>query len=435
MSSEQNGREVAIQLSGVKKRYKLGQIGGGTLQADLQSWWARVRGKEDPNTMVGTDQRLLGQTFWALNGIDLTIYKGEALGIIGGNGAGKSTMLKLLSRVTAPTEGEIDIYGRIASMLEVGTGFNGEMTGRENVYMNGAILGMTKAEIDAKMEDIIEFSEVREFIDTPVKRYSSGMYVKLAFSVAAHLDSEILIMDEVLAVGDMKFQKKCLEKMRQAARQEGRTVLYVSHNMSTIRQLCDRCIVLNQGKLVFEGDVEQAISVYLGRSQNASVFNSCSETAREAGDGLLHMESVEMLCRSEPILYEGEDLKLRLRFTARQEFKELAFRVTLFTTSRIPVGMAASRPILEAKPGENQTDYRLQFPNLACGEYVARIVLYEVDDSGSEIVHDVVDNAFSIFKEYKEAKNAFSSRWGHQYWGGISFPEIDILQKTKKNSV
>ena len=237
-------REVAVQLSGIKKMYKLGQIGGGTLQADLQSWWARKRGKEDPNTKIGQKQRLVGQTFMALNGIDLTVYKGEALGIIGGNGAGKSTLLKLLSRVTAPTDGTIEIYGRIASMLEVGTGFNGEMTGRENVYMNGAILGMTKAEIDAKMEDIIEFSEVRDFIDTPVKRYSSGMYVKLAFSVAAHLDSEIMIMDEVLAVGDMGFQKKCLDKMREAAKREGRTVLYVSHNMNTIRQLCDGSCVI-----------------------------------------------------------------------------------------------------------------------------------------------------------------------------------------------
>ena len=179
---EQNNKEIAVRLSGVKKMYKLGQIGGGTLQGDLQSWWAKVRGKEDPNSKIGADQRSNGETFMALNGLDLTVYKGEALGIIGSNGAGKSTMLKLLSRVTAPTEGEIDIYGRIASMLEVGTGFNGEMTGRENVYLNGAILGMTKAEIDAKMEDIIDFSEVREFIDTPVKRYSSGMYVKLAFS-------------------------------------------------------------------------------------------------------------------------------------------------------------------------------------------------------------------------------------------------------------
>jgi len=205
-------REISISVSNVKKMYRLGQIGGGTLQGDLQSWWARLRGKEDPNSKIGTEQRLYGQTFMALNGVDLTVYKGEALGIIGGNGAGKSTLLKLLSRVTAPTEGEIDLYGRVASMLEVGTGFNAEMTGRENIYMNGAILGMTKAEINNKMEEIIDFSEVREFIDTPVKRYSSGMYVKLAFSVAAHLDSEIMIMDEVLAVGDMAFQKNVLIK-------------------------------------------------------------------------------------------------------------------------------------------------------------------------------------------------------------------------------
>lgn len=202
-----DNKNIAIKISNVKKKYKLGQIGGGTLQADIQSWWAKKRGKIDPNSKIGQQQRLVGSSFMALNGIDLTIYQGEALGIIGGNGAGKSTLLKILSQVTAPTEGKIELYGRIASMLEVGTGFNGEMTGRENIYMNGAILGMTKSEIDNKMEDIIEFSEVREFIDTPVKRYSSGMYVKLAFSVAAHLDSEIMIMDEVLAVGDMSFQK------------------------------------------------------------------------------------------------------------------------------------------------------------------------------------------------------------------------------------
>ncbi|MBR4950487.1 MAG: ABC transporter ATP-binding protein, partial [Clostridia bacterium] len=280
MSEQNTNREVALKLSGVKKQYKLGQIGGGTLTADLQSWWARIRGKEDPNTKIGQEQRLVGKSFMALNGIDLTVYKGEALGIIGGNGAGKSTMLKLLSRVTAPTEGEIDIYGRIASMLEVGTGFNGELTGRENVYMNGAILGMTKAEIDAKMEDIIEFSEVRDFIDTPVKRYSSGMYVKLAFSVAAHLDSEIMIMDEVLAVGDMAFQKKCLDKMRDAAKKEGRTVLYVSHNMNTIRQLCDRCVVLDKGRVIFEGDVEKAIEIYISKNTRMNIVNELSDVKR-----------------------------------------------------------------------------------------------------------------------------------------------------------
>ena len=262
MAEASENRPVAIQVSGVKKMYKLGQIGGGTLQADLQSWWAKKRGKEDPNSKIGEGERSHGDTFMALNGIDLTIYQGEAVGIIGSNGAGKSTLLKLLSKVTAPTEGEIDIYGRIASMLEVGTGFNGELTGRENVYMNGAILGMTKAEIDRKIEDIIDFSEVRQFIDTPVKRYSSGMYVKLAFSVAAHLDSEIMILDEVLAVGDMAFLKKCLDKMSDVSRTQGRTILYVSHNMNTIRQLCDRVVVLDHGKVVFDGDVEDGIGIY-----------------------------------------------------------------------------------------------------------------------------------------------------------------------------
>ena len=252
-------REIAVKIEGVKKQYRLGQIGGGTLQADLQSWWAKKRGKEDPNRKIG-DNRVIGETFMALNGIDLTIYEGERVGIIGRNGAGKSTLLKLLARVTAPTEGDIDIYGRITSMLEVGTGFNGEMTGRENIYMNGAILGMTKAEIDSKMESIIDFSEVREFIDTPVKRYSSGMYVKLAFSVAAHLDSEIMIMDEVLAVGDISFQQKCLEKMREVSLSNNRTVLYVSHNMNTVRHLCERVIVLDRGVVIYDGNVEDGIT-------------------------------------------------------------------------------------------------------------------------------------------------------------------------------
>ena len=233
---------LAIRISGVKKEYRLGNIGGRTLQADLQSWFARKRGREDPNVKIGQDERLVGQKFMALNGIDLTIRQGEMCGIIGSIG---------------------DLYGRVTSMLEVVTGFNGEMTGRENIYMNGTILGMSKAEIRSKMEQIIEFSEVREFIDTPVKRYSSGMFVKLAFSVAAHLDSEIMIMDEVLAVGDMAFQKKCLDKMREVAQKENRTVLYVSHNMNTIRRLCDRCIVLDQGKVIYDGEVEGAIAVYM----------------------------------------------------------------------------------------------------------------------------------------------------------------------------
>ena len=258
--------DTAIKIQNLKKKYRLGVIGGTTLNAELQSWWARKRGKDDPNMKIGEDIGHFNKTFLALDGINLEIKKGEALGIIGANGAGKSTLLKILSRVTAPTEGDIWINGRISSMLEVGTGFHGELTGRENIFMNGAILGMSKKEVERKMEDIIEFSECRQFIDTPVKRYSSGMYVKLAFAVAANLDSEIIVMDEVLAVGDMKFQKKCLGKMGDVAENEGRTVLYVSHNMATIRNLCTRCIVLNKGRIVYDGDVEEAIEVYMDNS-------------------------------------------------------------------------------------------------------------------------------------------------------------------------
>lgn len=427
MNKQNENREVAIRLSGVKKMYKLGQIGGGTLQGDLQSWWARVRGKEDPNTKIGQEQRLVGQTFMALNGIDLTVYKGEALGIIGGNGAGKSTMLKLLSRVTAPTEGEIDLYGRITSMLEVGTGFNGEMTGRENVYLNGAILGMTKAEIDAKMEQIIDFSEVREFIDTPVKRYSSGMYVKLAFSVAAHLDSEIMIMDEVLAVGDMAFQKKCLDKMREAAKEEERTVLYVSHNMNTIRQLCDRCIVLDKGKIVFDGDVEKSIEHYLGTGCSCQSVNNCAKIPREfIGDGKMHITIVELLNIGAGILYEHQSLKLRVTYTSCKQFDNIAFRMILFNSAHIPVGMTASHPVIKAKEGMNTFNCSADLPELSQGQYSVRIVLYEVDGFGNEQIHDVVEPAFSFQKNFQRTVNDTAKRWNQQVWGNVIMSTIKI---------
>ena len=256
---------IAIKIEHVSKEYRLGAIGGGTLRGDLQSWMARLKGKEDPNSKIGSDAAThMGEKFLALDDVSFMVKKGEALGIIGHNGAGKSTLLKLLSRVTAPTKGTISYNGRIASMLEVGTGFHPELTGRENVYMNGAILGMTKAEINRKFDQIVEFAEMEKFIDTPVKRYSSGMYVKLAFAVAAHLDSEIMVIAPFFPEYRpfMKFQQKCLGKMGDAANSEGRTVLYVSHNMNTIRQLCTRCIVLDHGKLIFDGDVEKAIEIY-----------------------------------------------------------------------------------------------------------------------------------------------------------------------------
>src|SRR5476649_2009843 len=233
--------DTVIKVENVSKAYRLGQIGGGTLRADVSRWWAKLRGQADPSLKIGEEHhaRRMGEQFWALDNVSFEVKQGEVMGIIGRNGAGKSTLLKILSQVTSPTSGQIKIKGRIASLLEVGTGFNPEMTGRENVFLNGAILGMTKAEIRSKFDEIVAFSGVEEFIDTPVKRYSSGMYVRLAFAVAAHLEPEILIVDEVLAVGDAEFQKKCMGKMKDVA-EHGRTILFVSHNLEAVRKLCTR---------------------------------------------------------------------------------------------------------------------------------------------------------------------------------------------------
>lgn len=424
-------RDIAIQLSGVKKMYKLGQIGGGTLQGDLQSWWARVRGKEDPNTKIGTDQRLVGQTFMALNGIDLTIYKGEALGIIGSNGAGKSTLLKLLSRVTAPTEGEIDLYGRVTSMLEVGTGFNGEMTGRENVYLNGAILGMTKAEIDAKMEDIIEFSEVREFIDTPVKRYSSGMYVKLAFSVAAHLDSEIMIMDEVLAVGDMAFQKKCLDKMRDAASQEGRTVLYVSHNMNTIRQLCDRCIVLDQGKVIFDGDVETAIGIYIHETKNRSTFADFSKEKRASWlvDPQIKLLSAEYVGKDTITFDSKEKMLLKLRWENLKDVEDVGVRIEIWSMDHTAIATYALYDFYRGVSGDTVSIIvELDLSPLAEAEYQMIFTFFRRSESGENQDLDCVDGLCF------EVENTTSGRnlvWRPKNWGYIHMPSPKIIQQTE----
>ncbi|MFA6074517.1 MAG: ABC transporter ATP-binding protein [Negativicutes bacterium] len=262
--------DVVIKVEHLSKQYKLGSIGHGTLYRDLQSWWAKLRGRDDPNSVVSHSSPLNSQTltpnpqspdFWALKDVSFEVKRGEVVGIIGRNGAGKSTLLKILSRVTGPTSGSVKIKGRVASLLEVGTGFHPELTGRENIYLNGTILGMKKKEIDTKFDEIVAFAEIEQFIDTPVKRYSSGMYVRLAFAVAAHLEPEILIVDEVLAVGDMAFQKKCLGKMGEVSR-EGRTVLFVSHNMAAVSNLCNRCIVLSNGEIQTEGRTNEVVDYY-----------------------------------------------------------------------------------------------------------------------------------------------------------------------------
>ncbi|MDT3698287.1 MAG: ABC transporter ATP-binding protein [Thermincola sp.] len=265
---------TVIKVEGLSKKYRLGVLGHGTLRQDLQSWWARLRGKEDPNSKVchfpGGESCGGNKDFWALKDVSFDVKQGEVLGIIGRNGAGKSTLLKILSRVTSPTSGTAKIKGRIASLLEVGTGFHPELTGRENIYINGAILGMTKKEIDMKFDEIVAFAEVEQFIDTPVKRYSSGMYVRLAFAVAAHLEPEILIVDEVLAVGDVQFQKKCLGKMKDVS-QEGRTVLFVSHNMGAVEGLCSSGILLDKGEIKkSSNDVRGLIQEYMLKGNHSS---------------------------------------------------------------------------------------------------------------------------------------------------------------------
>lgn len=422
-------KEIAIQITGLKKMYKLGQIGGGSLQADLQSWWARVRGKEDPNSKIGSDQRSNGKTFMALNGIDMTVYKGEALGIIGHNGAGKSTLLKLLSRVTAPTEGEIGINGRIASMLEVGTGFNGEMTGRENVYMNGAILGMTRAEVDTKMEQIIEFSEVREFIDTPVKRYSSGMYVKLAFSVAAHLDSEIMIMDEVLAVGDMAFQKKCLDKMREAARQEGRTVLYVSHNMNTIRQLCDRCVVLDKGRVAFEGEVEQAIGVYMEKKaiQSGSIDVANIPRSPEFKDGSVRFQKIYSPSNPNGRIQVGGSFDICADIKAFRDIENVNFRIVFKALDSSPVSMFPSANGFSfSKGGYCTLSFHLDLSRFVPGKYTLGFVAYYLTKDGVHYHLDGLNECYNVNIEPIAGFNR-NMEWSSRYWGYTYSTPINII--------
>lgn len=262
---------IILKAENISKQYRLGQVGSGTLSHDLNRWWHAVRGKEDPYLKIGAvnnrSAKATEDYVWALRDINFEVKTGEVLGIIGKNGAGKTTLLKLLSRVTAPTTGSIKTRGRIASLLEVGTGFHPELTGRENIFMNGAVLGMTKSEIKRKLEEIIDFSGCEMYIDTPVKRYSSGMTVRLGFAVAAHLEPEILVVDEVLAVGDADFQKKAIGKMQDLSHGQGRTVLFVSHNMASVQSLCDRAIVLENGSTKFEGETDVAINYYLNNDK------------------------------------------------------------------------------------------------------------------------------------------------------------------------
>lgn len=423
--------EEILRIEHVSKKYRLGMIGGTTLRDEIKRKWAKHRGLEDPTAKIGSDfEGKIGDEFYALDDVSFSVDQGERIGIIGHNGAGKSTLLKLISRITAPSAGSIEMNGRIASMLEVGTGFHPELSGRENIYMNGAILGMTKAEIDKKIEDIIEFSECRRFIDTPVKRYSSGMYVKLAFSVAAHLDSEIMIMDEVLAVGDMAFQRKCIEKMSQVSETEGRTILYVSHNMNTIRQLCNRCIVLDHGRLVFNGDVEEAISIYLGH--NSKEYSSCIEVTPSMRSPLWPdpQVSIERIFAESPdgIISFGEKLRFRVEICNRKETdEELFLRIAVRTGAGAAVSMATTpKKIRVPANDECFVAIQLDTAQLVPGSYILTFALVEGGALGFDSNADVLSDVYS-FSILATTEFNHGAAWNTQWWGNFAICDLEIM--------
>jgi lipopolysaccharide transport system ATP-binding protein len=323
---------TVISVENLSKAYRLGQIGTGTFTYDLALWWARLRGKPNPLMRIGeTDQSNRdGETLWALKDVSFTVEQGEVLGIIGRNGAGKSTLLKILSRVTAPTSGRIKVKGRVASLLEVGTGFHPELTGRENIYLNGALLGMSRREIDRKFDEIVDFAEVEKFIETPVKRYSSGMYVRLAFAVAAHLEPEILVVDEVLAVGDLEFQKKCLGKMGKVA-ESGRTVLFVSHNMVAVQELCERCLWLHSGQQRSIGKALDIIHAYSGQLLNQAQSAALSEKMYR-GDGKIKLVSYQVLNANKeahPLPTTNQDVLVRVKTCATEPIQKVACGISI----------------------------------------------------------------------------------------------------------
>lgn len=417
--------EVIINIEHVTKEYRLGAIGGGTLKGDLQSFMAKIKGKSDPNAKIGQGEYSKNQKFLALNDVNIKVHKGERVGIIGHNGAGKSTLLKLLSRVTAPSKGKISYNGRIASMLEVGTGFHPELTGRENVYLNGAILGMTKAEIDKKFDDIVAFAEMEKFIDTPVKRYSSGMYVKLAFAVAAHLDSEIMVMDEVLAVGDMKFQQKCLGKMGEVSEGEGRTVLYVSHNMNTIRQLCTRCVVLDHGTVVFDGDVERAIEIYMDNYADIKTDVSLADVKRPEYLGRklkCEFERITVIEPEEGIVRNKEPLLIEITWRCNVDIKDLKIRIE-FSSMGQSVAASFSDFKINCKAGEKYKKIiSVDVAELSAELYNTLFVLYE-EDAGNSYDRDCVSGI--VFEKVIDDESFIT--WNTRAWGNVRLNDFKFI--------
>jgi lipopolysaccharide transport system ATP-binding protein len=413
---------VILKAENISKQYRLGEVGTGTLSHDLNRWWAGLRGKEDPYLQVGAvndrSAKATEDYVWALRDINFEVKQGEVLGIIGKNGAGKSTLLKILSRVTAPTTGSIKTRGRIASLLEVGTGFHGELSGRENIFMNGAILGMTKNEIKSKLDEIIDFSGCEMYIDTPVKRYSSGMTVRLGFAVAAHLEPEILVVDEVLAVGDAEFQKKAIGKMQDLSQEQGRTVLFVSHNMASIQNLCTRAILLENGNNVYNGSVSEVVDYYI------------------SGDRTI-IES-EVIITNEHRRFETEDSlilkKIRLVNTTPSSRGELLFQVIFEINNKLHEKICCTGSIcslddsrigsffsnsFQPKVGENEFELTIPNHNLAPGSYYLNFSI-----SSGNVQNDnlkMLDHAYKSisFEISREKQNTVRLTQWNSNWGKL----------------
>lgn len=424
-----------IQIENVSKLYKLGFYGADTFRDEVLNFFARLRGKPAVNSIVGSTNNLADKDsdsdlVWALKDINLTINQGDIVGIIGKNGAGKSTLLKILSKITTPTTGSIKIRGRIASLLEVGTGMHQELTGRENIFLNGAILGMTKQEIKSKLDEIIDFAGIAKYIDTPIKRYSSGMRVRLGFAIAAHLDPEILIVDEVLAVGDAEFQKRAIGKMQDISKGEGRTVLFVSHNMGSVRNLCKSGIVLGKGEIVYSGDINSTINFYLDNS-NIQKSTDIVYVTEKQHDNNRSMD-VKFLSfsflRKNPIYASDENIDMEITIEAHKS-KQCRINCTIYNVTGSAIGSNTSMDEFRIIEGEKKkVQYTIINPHLAKGYYTISFSIGYGDASKGETNYDVVQQivGFEIDK-IKAKQELYYSKWDNS-WGNIFF-ETKTIEK------
>lgn len=400
---------TVIKIENLYKLYRLGNIGSGTLRNDLNKWWAKINKKEDPFLKIGEKniQNEPGKSnhIWALRDINLEVCQGDVLGVIGNNGAGKSTLLKILSRITSPSIGSVKINGRIASLLEIGTGFHPELTGRENIFLNGAVLGMTKDEIDQKLDEIIDFSGIERYIDTPVKRYSSGMYVRLAFAVAAHLEPEILLIDEVLAVGDYSFQEKCLGKMKNIA-DKGRTILFVSHNLVSIRNLCNNAILLENGSIVDFNEAELVVNKYISNQKNKEGDLFIIDNKRIAY--LKKVSITDMASQSIQKVPINKPFFINFQIVVQERIKKFVFAFNFTSIYGASIRTIWSKP-KDLDPGE----YEIKFKEdkiFLTGEYYINCGL---SIGGHASIQQLENVKRLIFEDWVDKSIAFNSKSGH----------------------